>query len=306
MKNIYYDINHIITTKINRQWKNYGQKLNQLYKIPSSSYTLTGYSWASDRTSFYIPELNIMLDCGVPNNFIPEHIFITHGHSDHSLNLPSNLLSMANSKNTIQHKPTIYTPDEIKQYVRDYIHTFYVMSKYNPNHQMHTRYELVGVNKNASFQINIKNKKINVDVIECCHKVPCVGYGFTELRSKLKNEYHGKKSDELKTLKTQNVQIMYDMKIPLFCYLGDSNIDVFKDDQIMKYPVILTECTFLMDDDVQHAIDKYHIHWSQLDPIIQKNPEKTFILYHFSHRYTVEQIKNFFDKIQYKNIIVWV
>lgn len=274
-------------------------------QIPGTSYTLRGYSWASDKTSFYISELNIMLDCGISNNFIPEHIFVTHGHSDHSSNLPSNIVSFANFKNNVSYKPTIYTPSEIAQYVENYIHTFYVMSKCNPNHKMRTKYDLNGVTANKSFQIIIKNKKINVDVINCHHKVPCVGYGFTELRNKLKEEYKTKTPNELKTLKSQNVQITYDMEIPLFCYLGDSTVAVFKDAQIEKYPVVITECTFLMNDDIQHAIDKFHTHWNDLEPIIKGYPEKTFILYHFSHRYEVDQIRDFFSKIEYKNIIVW-
>ena len=61
--------------------------------IKDTQYTLKGFSIAALRTNFYIKELGIMLDAGISANISPDHIFITHCHSDHSANLPFYLYS---------------------------------------------------------------------------------------------------------------------------------------------------------------------------------------------------------------------
>ena len=51
-----------------------------------------GYSYGGRATSFYIPEINVMIDAGikihtylnVKNFIVPKHLLITHDHSDHS------------------------------------------------------------------------------------------------------------------------------------------------------------------------------------------------------------------------------
>ncbi|KAH6624685.1 beta-lactamase-like protein [Chaetomium sp. MPI-SDFR-AT-0129] len=57
---------------------------------PFHQLTLTGRSRAAWHTSFVIPQLNLLLDAGlIVNNLRPKHIFLTHGHSDHTLLAPA-------------------------------------------------------------------------------------------------------------------------------------------------------------------------------------------------------------------------
>jgi len=275
-------------------------------KIPGTYLTLIGYSRAADETCFYIQELDIMLDCGMKNNFMPDHIFITHGHSDHSRNMPCSLLELGNSKNSSNTKhPIFYLPIEIVDLGKQYIHSFYALSKFNPNTKIHNKYDIVGVIPNKKIEIEIKNKKFIVEIIKCFHRVPCVGYGFTEVRQKLKDEYLTLKGNEIRDLKNEGIQITKDVEYPLFCFLGDTMENIFNVTSILNYPVIMIECSFLYDDEIQMAKEKSHISWFVLEPFVKAHPNKTFILFHFSKRYTVDEIKNFFDG-KYNNIILWI
>src|SRR3989338_5128183 len=56
-------------------------------KTLSSKPRLIGYSRSADRTFFVIPELRIGLDAGEVRGSTLEHVFVTHGHSDHSLDV---------------------------------------------------------------------------------------------------------------------------------------------------------------------------------------------------------------------------
>ena len=59
------------------------------YKFPSphQNLSLLGRSRAAWHTSFVVPQLNLLLDAGlfVSDKLRPKHIFLTHGHSDHTL-----------------------------------------------------------------------------------------------------------------------------------------------------------------------------------------------------------------------------
>lgn len=279
-------------------------------KITGTQFTLIGYSWAAKNTCFYVPEMKVMLDAGVEHEYIPDHVFITHCHSDHSKNLPQSIIQLSNFKSTEKKKINIYVPIEMVDKIKSYIDAFYVMSKNNPKHKAHSKYNLIGVTPNTRIDVIIRNTKYIVEVIKCYHTVPCVGYGFIEVRKRLKPEYKNLTQPEIVALKKTGVQIMEEYEHPQFCYLGDSNEWVFTSRDtspiLEKYNFIMTECTFLTSDQKDQAHQKKHTLIDNIEPIIRENPNKTFVLYHFSDRYTKDEIVDFFKDKDYKNIIVWV
>lgn len=104
---------------------------------------------------------------------------------------------------------------------------------------------------------------------------------------------------------------------PLFVYLGDTSPDVFaRNPDIFYYPLIfsgdyifisgitLAECTFLHGSDKGN---KYkHSSWDILQPIIQAHPTNTFILTHWSTRYSPGQIKRIVFKAGLSNVMLWL
>lgn len=158
-----------------------------------------------------------------------------------------------------------------------------------------------------------KKSQYRVDIFKCYHSVPCIGYGFSECRKKLKTQYKDYKGSELGKLRKQGVEISQDVLIKLFVYLGDTSIDVFDQSMILSYPYVIVECTFLFDGDgIEDRCKRDgHIVWKQLQPIIIENPHTIFILIHFSLRYSQQQIIDFFEKekrqkmINLQNVVVF-
>jgi ribonuclease Z len=83
---------------------------------------------------------------------------------------------------------------------------------------------------------------------------------------------------------------------PLFAYLGDTRISVFeRNPWLFDYPVVITECTFLDDDQLKRAAQVGHTVWNQLAPVVAAHPNTLFVLIHFSLRHSDREVLDFFQ-----------
>jgi len=282
-------------------------------------FTLTGFSRAARKTGLYIPECRFMLDCGNPSQYIPDKIFITHGHIDHTSEVAKVLID------TGAVHPTIFCPAEIKNAIYNVINSFFVLTKNTEKPRVHNKYSLVGVTsgkKDDVSRVNVlydkKNKKrvtMVAEIIRCYHHVPCVGYGFIEIRQKLRPEYQKLSQEEIGRAKSEGNDVTHDVEYPLFCFMGDTNerallsvVDgvVIYNPTLEKFKTIIIECTFLDPNHLEHAVKDSHMHWSKLAPYVQSHPDTRFILIHFSARYSDEYIKKFFETVGFANVVPFI
>lgn len=279
------------------------------HRISDTQFTIKGFSMAALRTNFYIKELNIMLDGGLSSPYGAEYIFITHGHSDHTANLPFHIYGKKENSQ-IQ----VYSPKEISEYIKDFIESAYVLSSdfdvksigSRDDLYLYKYYKNNSVSPDDFIDLNIKGKKLTIEVIKCYHSVPCVGYGFIEKRSKLKEEYKNLSGKEIGELRKKGENIQYEQEYPFFVFLGDTSKEILKDERIKKFKTIMIECTFLYDDDLEQADKTFHMHWNYLEDYIRENEKNIFILYHFSQRYKKKELLDFFEKIKFKNVVPWI
>jgi ribonuclease Z len=177
--------------------------------------------------------------------------------------------------------------------------------KMDPKSVPGNRYWMVPARAGQRWRISEK-PVIEVEVIRCYHSVPCVGYGFTERRTKLKDEYTGLEGKEIAALVKSGVAVSREVEIPFLLYLGDTSERVLADPAILKYKTVMIECTFILEDDLAQAKATKHMHASQLIPFIKAHPEINFVLYHFSQRYKADEIAAFFAALDLKNVTLWI
>jgi ribonuclease Z len=291
-----------MSNELNALWKVWDDR--PAIKIPNTEYTLRGFSIAALRTNFYIKELNIMLDGGLSSHYAPLYIFITHAHSDHIASLPFHLYS-----GTPERKVQIYVPEQSSHNLAILIKSVLNVNDgyQNPEFaEMSTRYYDIIPLKPNKFELFINNKKFMIEVIECFHGIPCLGYGFCEVRNKLKEEYAHSSGKEIGILRKQGVSVSYESEYPFLCFLGDTSPQILHDVKIEKYKNLMIECTFIEDEDIEQAIKTHHMHWIWLKPYILSHPNILFILYHFSKRYKRSYLEEFFKKESLDNIIAWI
>ncbi|KAK7967726.1 3'-tRNA processing endoribonuclease [Apiospora aurea] len=141
----------------------------------------------------------------------------------------------------------------------------------------------------------IKASDMSAEAFACDHTIPCLGYVFRTTRQKLKPELRSTSQGDIKGLRESGVNITAPQtKPPAWLREG--------------IPVVITECSFLWEEHRAQAERTKHTLWSDLEPVIRKFPQTTFVLIHFSMRYEEHDIREFFSKLidPPKNIVVWI
>ncbi|GAA5084985.1 MBL fold metallo-hydrolase [Nocardia iowensis] len=279
-----------------RQWKT--------WRIPGTELTLTGYSRANDKTFFHVPELRCSLDAGLCEGQRVDTVFLTHTHHDHAKDL-----------DFLAESADVYLPVESVPYAESYLRASAELNHGSAYDQSRAAgHRLHGVRGNDEFTFGRRGH--HVRVVQCEHKVPCVGYAFSERRKSLlpefellRNRLPGAEFGRLMAGKRKAGQaVEQETRHQLFAYLGDTHVTVFeRNPWLFDYPVIITECTFLHDTELRRADTVGHTVWSRLRPIIEAHPNNLFILIHFSLRHSDREIAEFFGETGLPpNALPWI
>ena len=278
-----------------------------------SQYTLNGRSRAGDATTLIIPELKWMFDCGtlIGGAKLPRTLFITHTHADHIQFLTRILLDTTGGN--ASQPPTVYIPEESLSYVKNYIHAFQqminchdIVADDNDQDLRLISSNLQPLKPNQDFYVANGGRQFRIHTLSMIHRIPCLGYSIYQIQKKLKPEYMGLSGHEIRELKKSGIEITTEEEIPFLCIMGDTTAQVFHTyPNIMKeHTTIVTECTFLYDDEMSYERSQKtkHTHWKDLQPMIALHPNTMFYLIHFSLKYSTLEIRNFFLQQGYDNI----
>jgi len=150
------------------------------FKLPGTSWTISGYSRSAYRSGFYISGLNIMLDGGPQCFKKPEYIFITHTHGDHVAELPFTMIQDTIPL-TDDDKIKLFCPEEATNEMRNYI-----MQLHNTNSLKDTKdviksyYIMNPVSAIYNKQrLTINKQLMLLETVSADHTIPTVVYGFS-------------------------------------------------------------------------------------------------------------------------------
>jgi ribonuclease Z len=289
-----------------RQWKT--------WTIPGTRLTVTGYSRSNDKTFFHLPELRCCIDGGLCEGRRVDTVFLTHTHHDHAADLEY----LAGKETGVD----VYAPaaavGSIEAYVRAKRELNHV-APYEPALAAPCR--LHGVRAGDAIEFG-RQGQYRARVAPCVHKVPCVGYAFSEVRRRLTPGLEQLKAEmvgqgkgaefgrRMAGLRKAGEQVEEQYEVPLFAVMGNTHASVF--DQalwLFGYPVIFTECTFLHDGERERADRAGHTVWAALRPVVEAHPGTLFVLTHFSLRHSDREVVAFFVQARASlpadNVVAW-
>jgi ribonuclease Z len=278
-----------------------------IWNIPGTPWEIIGYSRACYRTGFYIRHLDLMIDAGPQKSGNPKTILITHCHADHIANVPFTLIEMDPAGGRVSSLPDIFVHEKSKTRLHNYIAAMFSANYATDFKGSVANY--IPVKGSDVLDYTANNTKIRIEVFACTHDVPTVAYGISTKKQRLKEEYFDLKGNAkaLVELKKKGIEITETSYEPNIAFIWDTTIHIFRSNPgILKYPVIMIECTFLYDDDYEQSLTKKHIHWKSLRPHVVNNPDTIFVLIHFSLRYTEQEIAAFFKKEGLANVKPWL
>jgi ribonuclease Z len=124
------------------------------------------------------------------------------------------------------------------------------------------------------------------------HGGGALGFVVIESRHKLKREFADRTGPQLVELKKQGVQIEYEVRVPLICYLGDTAVGRWLEvDEVRSSHIVLLECTFYDEEHIRRARQGKHLHVRDLAEVMSALQSRHVVLTHVTRRTSIGQAK---------------
>ncbi len=254
---------------------------------------LKGFSRALFATWIYHKRFNILFDAGEGVStglfnkvFGIRRIFLSHGHADHIAGLV-NLLNIRNlgaGDQTATLK--IYHPENNR--------LIDILKEYLGKTQPGLSFGLEWTPLKAGQIIKLEDQKSRIFVktfkTKHSHKQLSLGYNVIETRRRLKEEFSNKSQSEINSLVFEKGRdaIAEDYEKILFTYGGDArpmNPDDFRESGFLCH-----ECTYLANEDDERDFQQHSI-INEVFDVAEAAEVENLLLFHFSLRYTREQVR---------------
>ncbi|KAF7808852.1 tRNase Z TRZ1 isoform X1 [Senna tora] len=248
-------------------------------------YPIEGLSIGGHETCIIFPSLSVAFDIGrCPLRAVSQDfLLISHAHMDHIGGLPMYVATRGLYR---MKPPTIIVPTLVKEDVEK---LFEVHRKMDHSELKHN---LIGLDIGEEFYLR---KDLKVKAFKTYHVIPSQGYILYSVRKKLKHEYLGLPSNEIKNLKLSGVEITYTLEEPVIAFTGDTMADFIVDEtniDVLRARILVMECTFVNNSiTVEHARDYGHTHLSEIINHAGMLQNRAILLIHFSARYRREEIQ---------------
>ena len=251
-------------------------------RIDAAGIAIEGVSIAGHESFYKIPGFHALLEFGrAPDDTVGyATVCLTHGHLDHAAGLAHHA-----SRRTLQGLPParVFAPEEAVPDLEAWLAISHRLE--NVDYGVHVTPAVPG------GTVALRND-LELKFLPGRHRVPTVGYLFSETRRKLKDEYLDLPGEKIAALRAGGVQVTRREDVPLLAYPGDCGPAIFDAaPELFSARVLLIECSFLLPEDRDRARVYEHLH---LDDFLERAgafQNEVIVLTHFSQRYRPEEIR---------------
>ena len=251
-------------------------------RLEAAGIAIEGVSIAGHESYFKLPGFRTMLEFGrAPEDTLGfGTICLTHGHLDHAAGLAHHA-----SRRTLTGlgPARVFAPEESIPDLTVWVEACERLE--------HVRY-------GTKFQAAVPGQTIplrrdlDLRFLPGRHRVPTVGYLFSEVRRKLRDEHVGLTGPQIAALRDRGVDVTRREEVPLLAYPGDCGPAIFDAvPELFSAKVLLIECSFFAPEDLGRAHAYEHLHISDFAARADEFQNEVVVLTHFTLRSTEEEIR---------------
>ena len=249
--------------------------------VHAAGLEIEGVSIAGHESFYKVPAFRCLLEFGrAPDDVLGYGtVCLTHGHLDHAAGLAHHA-----SRRRLTGLPParVFAPEEAAPDLEAWLAISERLE--NVGYGVHVTPAVPG------RQVDLRND-LSVTFLPGRHRVPTVGYLFSEVRKKLVDELIGRPEEEIVALRIRGAEVTRREEIPLLAYPGDCSPEIFEAaPELFHARVLLVECSFLGEDDRDRARKYDHIHLNDIVERASLFENEAIVLTHFSMRYRPEEI----------------
>jgi ribonuclease Z len=251
-------------------------------QVTAAGIEIEGVSIAGHESFYKVPAFHALLDFGrAPEDVVSfPTVCLTHGHLDHAAGLAHYA-----SRRRLAGLPTarVLAPEEAVPDLEALLRVCERLERVDYG---------VGIQPVTPGQRIALRRDLELSVLPGRHRVPTVGYLFSEVKQKLKDEFVGRTGPEIAAFREGGVEVTRREEIPLLAYPGDCSVEIFEAaPELFSAKVLLIECSFLRPDDVDRARVYEHLHLQDFLERADLFRNEAIVLTHFSQRYRNEEIR---------------
>jgi ribonuclease Z len=256
-----------------------------LTEVQAGPYTVRGISVGGVYTSLQVPELNVVLDAGVPlRSFATtDHLFLSHGHSDHA----SALGALLGIRGLVgKHSPAqVFLPAEIEPAVKE------ALAAQSRLHRSVIEIEAIPMLPGDARKVY---RDVWVRAFRTHHAGPSLGYQFFKRITKLKPEFQELPGEEIGRLRREGAGIFDEVERLEVAYATDTLSQVLETaPSILESRVLILECTYVdAKRTVEETQERLHTHLDEIISRADKFQNEALVLMHFSQLYGPEQVRD--------------
>lgn len=257
-------------------------------RVGAAGIAIEGVSIAGHESFYKIPAFRTLLEFGrAPDDTLGfGTVCLTHGHLDHAAGLAHHA---SRRKLTGLQPPTVFAPPEAVPDLQAWLAACERLEAVD--------YGVRLVPAIPGEAVRLRND-LEVGFLPGRHRIPTVGYLFSEVRQKLRDEFAGRSGEEIAAMRSRGLDVTRREEIPLLAYPGDCGPAIFDAvPGLYDVRVLLIECSFFAPEDVDRARAYDHLHVQDFIDRASSFRNEAVVLTHFSMRYTPEEIRGYLRAI---------